>query len=190
VRPSSVMASFGFHRTTIQMAQGGIKAWRGTEGAAGQAGDGTATQLDAASGATGASLDQRPRSASAWSRFRVAVCGSRPIERKFNIAVRQPDPQDRRAAPEGADLHRCWGSLSRGDRVRVGRRAPGIATGLVRTDCRSSGRAPVLRLIIRLARRAITLRSMTRIGGHPRRYSAGPGQMTMRRKVNPEDDEE
>src|ERR1700722_1441053 len=81
-RPSAVVASFGFHRTTIdlQMAQGGIRTWCGTESAAGQAGDGTATQFDAASGAAGVSLDQRSRSASVWSGFRLvdAVCSGRP----------------------------------------------------------------------------------------------------------------
>jgi hypothetical protein len=54
-------------------------------------------------------------------------------------AVRQPAPQDRRGAPEGADLRRRWGCLSRGDRGRIGRRRWGIATGRVRTDCRGSG---------------------------------------------------
>ena len=88
-------------------------------------------------------------------------------------AARQPEPQDRRAAPEGADLRRRRRCLSRGDRVRVGRRrwglrpaASGPAAGA------QAGFLAVLRLIIRLARRAITLRSMTRIGGHRRRYSA------------------
>jgi hypothetical protein len=52
----------------------------------------------------------------------------------------------------------------------------------------------VLRLIIRLARRAIsrtiTLRSMTRIGGRRRRYSAGFPPDCDAAQVNPEDDEE
>ena len=54
-------------------------------------------------------------------------------------AVRQPEPQDRRVPPEGANLRRRWGCLSRGDPVRLGRRRWGIATGRVRTDRWGSG---------------------------------------------------
>src|SRR5208283_3488783 len=61
------------------MAQRGIKAGCGTEGAALQAGDGSTTQFDAAPGATGVSLYQWPRSASVWPGFRPvdAVCCGR-----------------------------------------------------------------------------------------------------------------
>jgi hypothetical protein len=53
-------------------------------------------------------------------------------------AVRQTEPQDHRAAPEGRAFANA-GVLPRGDRVRVGRRRWGIATGRVRTGCRCSG---------------------------------------------------
>jgi transposase len=61
------------------MAPHRVNARCGTEGAARQTGDRAATQFDAGSGATGVSLDQRPRSAPVWLGFRIvdAVCGSR-----------------------------------------------------------------------------------------------------------------
>jgi hypothetical protein len=73
-----------------------------------------------------------------------------------------------------ADLRRRWRYSSRGDRVRVGRRRWGLrpaASGPAAGP--QAGFLAVLRLIIRLARRAITLRPMTRIGGHRPTYSAG-----------------
>jgi hypothetical protein len=89
-------------------------------------------------------------------------------------AARQPEPRDRRAAPEGADRLRRWRGLSHGDRVWVGGRRCGLrppASGAT-TEAHAEF-AAVFRLVIRLAGRPITLRSMTRIGGHRRRYSAG-----------------
>src|ERR1700722_18344935 len=71
------------------MAQGGFTPWSGTESTARQTGNGATTQLDAGAGATGVSLDQRPRSASVGAGFRL---GTRSvvadlIERKFNIRL-------------------------------------------------------------------------------------------------------
>src|ERR1700687_3003642 len=62
------------------MEQGRIEAESGTESAALQASDWAATQFDAAPGAAGVWLDQRPRSASVWSGLRVvdAVRGGKP----------------------------------------------------------------------------------------------------------------
>jgi len=57
-RPSSVIASFGFNRTTIYRWL--EVASKPTECAALSAGDGSAAQSDAASGTTGVPLDQRP----------------------------------------------------------------------------------------------------------------------------------
>jgi hypothetical protein len=56
-RPSAVVASFGFHRTTIYRwlhaaSQPGV----GLKALHGQAGDGSATQFDTAPGASGVSL--------------------------------------------------------------------------------------------------------------------------------------
>ena len=80
-------------------------------------------------------------------------------------AVRQPEPQDRRAAPEGADLRRRWRCLSRGDRVRVGRRRWGLRPAASGPAAGAQTVFPaVLRLIIRRARWALTLRSMTSRG--------------------------
>src|ERR1700750_883421 len=64
----------------LQVADCGIAAGCGGEGAALQAGDRAATQFDAGSGATGVSLDQWPGPASVWSGFRIvdAICGRRP----------------------------------------------------------------------------------------------------------------
>jgi hypothetical protein len=65
-RPSSVVASYGFNRTNdLPMAQRGGNAGCGTESAARQAGDGSATQFDATSGEAGVSLDQWSRSVGA-----------------------------------------------------------------------------------------------------------------------------
>ena len=59
--PSSVIASFGFNRTTIyRWLESGIEARCGTECAALSAGDGAAAQSDAAPGTAGVPLDQRP----------------------------------------------------------------------------------------------------------------------------------
>ena len=58
-RPSSVIASFGFHRTTIYQWLSTASKPGGTDRAALQACDRAATQFDATPGATGVSLDQR-----------------------------------------------------------------------------------------------------------------------------------
>src|SRR5205814_2458704 len=65
------------------------EAGGGTESAALEAGHRAAAQFDAAPGATGVSLDQRPRSASIWAGFRLwtrSVVASL-IERKFAIRL-------------------------------------------------------------------------------------------------------
>src|ERR1700760_211954 len=69
-RPSSVVASFGFHRTTIyrwltaaSQPGVGVKALRSRPA--------TGRQFDAGSGATGVSLDQWPGPTSVWSGFRI-----------------------------------------------------------------------------------------------------------------------
>src|ERR1700734_1990479 len=63
-RPSSVVASYGFNRTTIYRWLSAAAS--GTESAAREAGDGSATQFDATPGATGVSLGQWSRSAPVW----------------------------------------------------------------------------------------------------------------------------
>jgi Type ISP C-terminal specificity domain len=91
--------------------------------------------------------------------------GGYPVLKKW-LGYRQADRHDgkplsdderRRAAPEGADLHRCWRCLSRGDRVGVGSRRWGlrpVASGPAAVA--QAGFRAVLRLIIRLARRGHT----------------------------------
>ena len=73
------------------MAQRGSEVWCWTESAAFQAGDGSATQFDTISGATGVSLDQWSRSASVWPGFRVvdAVGGSRPDRAEIRNSARR-----------------------------------------------------------------------------------------------------
>jgi hypothetical protein len=69
-------------------------------------------------------------------------------------------------------------------------RARGIATGRVRTGCRGSGGVSGGASTDHPSgSQAITLRSMTRIGGHRRRYSAGFSRPMTMTQVNPEDDE-
>ena len=80
-RPSAVVASFGFHRTTIyKWLKAASKPGVGLKALHARPATGCAPQFDAASGAAGVSLDQRPRSASVWSGFRLvdAVCSGRP----------------------------------------------------------------------------------------------------------------
>jgi hypothetical protein len=102
-------------------------------------------------------------------------------------AARQPESQDRRAAPEGADFRRRWRCLSFGDRVRVGWQRWGLRPAASAPAAGVQvGFLTVLRPIIPEARRAIILRSMARVGpptadGDPPNSStayarlAGPG---------------
>jgi hypothetical protein len=82
-------------------------------------------------------------------------------------AVRQPEPQDRRAAPQGADLRRPGAC-----RAMIGCALAGGAGGGLRPAASGpaagaqAGFLAVLRLIIRRARWALTLRSMTHAGRH------------------------
>src|SRR5689334_24559021 len=78
-RPSSVVASYGFNRTTIYrwLSAAATGCW--TESVASQAGEGSATQFDVTSGEAGVSLDQWSRSASVWPELWTvdAVVGGR-----------------------------------------------------------------------------------------------------------------
>ena len=155
-RPSSVIASYRFHRTTIYKWIGaaskpgvGLKALRSRPTT------GSATQFDAAPGASGVSLDQRPRPASVWPRLRLVdtarggrsdraevqhsawrVCGGR-IARQVVLTPQKPLQRAYQRDPGRLRHGGVNGFLPLPDRQkpRAGKSISGISWAFVPTLC-------------------------------------------------------